>query len=87
MVRSSLATPTTPAGAKRATELSSKSRPLHDTSTIDDTLWREVATHFNEEQILDVLMLCGWYHAISFAANGARVDLETGAPRFNDFAP
>jgi len=31
------------------------------------------------------MMLCGWYHAISFAANGARVDPEPGAPRFADY--
>jgi len=31
-------------------------------------------------------MLCGWYHAISFAANGARVPLEDSAPRFEDVA-
>jgi len=33
---------------------------------------------------LDLLLLCGWYHAISFAANAARVPLEDGAPRFAD---
>jgi len=31
-------------------------------------------------------MLCGWYHAIGFAANGARVPLEDSAPRFEDVA-
>jgi hypothetical protein len=29
-------------------------------------------------------MLCGWYHAISFAARAARVELEPHAPRFAD---
>ena len=29
-------------------------------------------------------MLCGWYHAISFAANGVGLDMEDGAPRFED---
>jgi hypothetical protein len=29
-------------------------------------------------------MLAGWYHAISYAANAARVPLEDGAPRFAD---
>ena len=32
--------------------------------------------------MLDLLLLCGWYHAISFAANGARVPREPGAPTF-----
>jgi hypothetical protein len=29
-----------------------------------------------------ILLFCGWYHAISFTANGARVQLEEGAPRW-----
>ena len=31
--------------------------------------------------------LCGWYHAISFAARAARVPHEPGAPRFADVLP
>jgi alkylhydroperoxidase family enzyme len=55
---------------------------MHDTGTIDDVLYARVATEFSEQQILDLTMLCGWYHAISFTANVARVTLETEAPRF-----
>jgi hypothetical protein len=29
-------------------------------------------------------MLSGWYHAISFVANGVELDLEEGVPRFDD---
>ena len=43
-----------------------------------------LAPLFREEQLLDVLMLAGWYHAISFTANGARVACEDGAPHFAD---
>jgi hypothetical protein len=57
---------------------------LHDTGTIDDALWTRLATEFTDAQLLDLTLLCGWYHAISFAANGARVALEDGAPRFDD---
>jgi hypothetical protein len=39
---------------------------------------------FDEHQVLDLLMLTGWYHAISFAARAARIPLEPGAPRFTD---
>jgi hypothetical protein len=39
---------------------------------------------FSDAQTLDILLLCGWYHAISFAANGADVALEDDAPRFDD---
>ena len=57
---------------------------LHDRSDIDDPLWQELSAAFAPAELLDLLMLCGWYHAISFAANGARVPLEAGAPRFGD---
>ena len=57
---------------------------LHDSADIGDDLWRLLAAAFSEEQLLDLLMLAGWYHAISFTANGARVGCEGGAPRFAD---
>ena len=57
---------------------------LHDTSAIGDRLWERLAAVFAEDQLLDLLLLCGWYHAVSFAANGVRLDLEDGAPRFAD---
>jgi alkylhydroperoxidase family enzyme len=57
---------------------------LHDGADIDDDLWQRLHAHLSGPQALDVFMLAGWYHAISYAANGARVDLEPGAPRFSD---
>ena len=57
---------------------------LHDTSRIGDPLWARLVTVLGDDQLLDLLMLCGWYHAISFAANGVELDLEDGAPRFRD---
>jgi alkylhydroperoxidase family enzyme len=58
---------------------------LHEVATISDGLWDELQLHLSEVQLLDLTMLCGWYHAISFTANGASVDLELDAPRFGDF--
>ena len=60
---------------------------LHDDATIDDELHDHLVAEFGEHELLDIYLLCGWYHAISFAANAAGVDLEPGAPTFNDFAP
>lgn len=58
---------------------------LHDTARLDDQLYAEVAALLSEAEILDLLMLCGCNHAISFAANGTEVPLEDGAPRFSDY--
>jgi alkylhydroperoxidase family enzyme len=59
---------------------------LHDVAVIGDDLWLRLARLFSAEQLLDLLMLCGWYHAISFTANSAQVRREAAAPRFADVA-
>jgi alkylhydroperoxidase family enzyme len=56
---------------------------LHEDADIDDDLWQALGVEFNEANLLDLLFLCGWYHAISFVARAARVPLETGAPTFS----
>jgi alkylhydroperoxidase family enzyme len=57
---------------------------LHDRARIDDGLWNRLSQGMSETEILDLLMLCGWYHAISFAANGMELEGEPDAPRFRD---
>lgn len=57
---------------------------LHDHADLDDSQWARLRAVLSDEQCLDLLMLTGWYHAISYAANAARVPLEDGAPRFDD---
>lgn len=59
---------------------------LHETSTVDDALWADLSAGLSDAQLLDLLMLVGWYHAISFTARAAGVALEPGAPRFADYA-
>lgn len=59
---------------------------LHDRADIGDGTWAELVATLTPEQLLDLLLLAGWYHAISYAANAARVPLEDGAPRFADVA-
>jgi alkylhydroperoxidase family enzyme len=60
---------------------------LHDDGDISDALWDDLAAEFDQAQLLDLTMLCGWYHAISFTARAARVPLEPGAPTFRSVAP
>lgn len=57
---------------------------VHDTADIGDELWDRLTVEFSSEQLLDLLMLCGWYHAISFTANAARLPGEDTAPRFSE---
>lgn len=57
---------------------------LHDTADLDEDLWRRLARLLRPGQMLDLLMLAGWYHAVSFTANAAQVARENWAPRFAD---
>lgn len=57
---------------------------LHETSDIDEELYTRASAVLGEPELLDLFMLCGWYHAISYAANASRVPLEDDAPRFAD---
>jgi alkylhydroperoxidase family enzyme len=57
---------------------------LHDAADIGDELWADLSEELTDQQILDLLILCGWYHAISYVARAARVELEPDAPRFAD---
>jgi alkylhydroperoxidase family enzyme len=56
---------------------------LYETGDIDDALWTELAEVFTAPQLLDLPLLVGWYHAISFVARTARVEPEPAAPRFD----
>jgi alkylhydroperoxidase family enzyme len=57
---------------------------LHDSADVDDDLWHRLAAVYAPAQLLDLVLLCGWYHAISFVARAARVAHEPGTPRFAD---
>ena len=55
---------------------------LHETSRVDDALWAELATHFTPDQLIELLMLAGLYHAVSYLTNAIGVAPEPFAPTF-----
>lgn len=55
---------------------------LHNTAAISDHLWAALAQQWNESQLIELLLLVGFYHAISYVCNAARVPLESYAARF-----
>jgi len=58
---------------------------LHATASIDDALWARLADLFEDEAIMELVLLVGFYHSTSFIVNGLRVPLEDGVARFADF--
>lgn len=55
---------------------------LHDRGMVGDALWMQMARHWDERQLIELMMLAGWYHAIAYVCNAARVPLEPWAARF-----
>jgi alkylhydroperoxidase family enzyme len=55
---------------------------LHSTSSLSDDLWLELQQHFTAEQLIELIMLAGLYHAVSFLVNGLQIENETFAPHF-----
>jgi alkylhydroperoxidase family enzyme len=55
---------------------------LHDSSQLDDALWADLAACFSPDQIIELIMLAGSYHSISYMVNACKIQLETLAPRF-----
>jgi len=57
---------------------------LHDGADVPDGLWSELGASYTDEQLLELIVLTGYYHTISFLTNALRITPETYAPRFAD---
>lgn len=51
---------------------------LHSTSDLTDDTWTRLVAGAGEDAALDLVLVCGWYHAISFAVRALRLPLEPG---------
>jgi alkylhydroperoxidase family enzyme len=59
---------------------------LHASSRVTDSTWAELAAHFAAEQLVELVMLAGLYHAVSFMVNACGVQREAFAPTFPGIA-
>jgi len=57
---------------------------LHENNQVDDTLWGLLSAVYQPEQMIELVMLAGLYHAVSFMVNACRVEREAFAPAFPD---
>ena len=51
---------------------------LHDDHDLDDSTWPALVAAVGEDGALDVILVAGWYHAISYAVRALRLPLEPG---------
>ena len=52
---------------------------LHDSDDVSDELWAMLAAEWSEPQLLELLVLHGWYRLIAGVANAARLEPEPWA--------
>ena len=55
---------------------------LHERATLSDDEFASLAAHYSEAQILEIIMLCGFYRTVSYLSNGLKLPLEETAARF-----
>jgi alkylhydroperoxidase family enzyme len=55
---------------------------LHERATLDDAEFKALSAHYDEAQILEIILLCGFYRTVSYLANTMALPLEEKAARF-----
>jgi len=55
---------------------------LHETDSLSGATWTALAGHLGTDQLLEFLILCGWYRMIAYLANALRLPIETWAPPY-----
>lgn len=56
------------------------------TGDLDDTTWATLVQTTGENGAVELILVCGWYHAISFTVRALRLPLEPGAHALEHFA-
>jgi 4-carboxymuconolactone decarboxylase len=55
---------------------------LYASDTIPEELWRALAARLTDEQLLELVIVAGWYRVISYLVNALQIELEPWAARF-----
>jgi alkylhydroperoxidase family enzyme len=56
---------------------------LHDDSCISERTWGALAAAYDEPRLIEIVMVVGHYHLVSFALNSFGVQREPGVPGFD----
>jgi alkylhydroperoxidase family enzyme len=55
---------------------------LHHRATLSDAEVAALRAHYDDAKILEIMLLCGFYHTVSYIANGLALPLEEKGARF-----
>lgn len=59
---------------------------LHARAALSDAEFADLRAHYDEDQVLEVLLLCGFYRTVAYICRGLGLPLEPNAVRFADVA-
>ena len=59
---------------------------LHARSDLTDKEWTTLTAAVGSDGAIDLMLICGWYHAISYVARAARLTPEPGSPTFDSIS-
>jgi alkylhydroperoxidase family enzyme len=55
---------------------------LHSRATLSDDEFKALSAHYDDAEIFEIILLCGFYRTVSYLANGLGLPLEENAARF-----
>jgi alkylhydroperoxidase family enzyme len=57
---------------------------LHTRARLTEAEFSALRAGFDDAQVLEIIMLCGFYRTVAYLVGGLELPLEVGAPRFED---
>jgi alkylhydroperoxidase family enzyme len=55
---------------------------LHDRATLSDAEFKALSAHYDDDRILEIMLLCGFYRTVAYLTNALALPLEEKAARF-----
>ena len=55
---------------------------LHHRANLQEAEFAALKAHYDDDKVLEVILLCGFYRTVSYLANGLALPLEENAARF-----
>jgi 4-carboxymuconolactone decarboxylase len=71
-----------PSWSEADSQLVAAADALYDSDTIPDELWEALSARLGDDQLLELVVVAGWYRLISYVINSAGIELEPWAARF-----
>jgi len=71
-----------PVWSEHDSQLLAAADELFDTATISEELWQKLAARLRDDQLLELVIVTGWYRMLSCIINAAGIEPESWAARF-----